>query len=200
MDSPNIRSLIEMRRNARRAGGNVDVAARFSTVSEEGPDSPPGDDTPSVYSSAIFSPAPSGREHNGHDTYRKAITTPRRARAKSDATSPGSHWSRRAHTDTQSFLSSGLSPTSRHIAPESEPETSQLSNMGPTVRIHGKAPWEMDPGDLSEEGELSDSSTTSRVFSKKKLKEFRIRPRSSATNRPSTDSGRKSTNERGPPQ
>lgn len=197
MDSPNIKSLIEHRRNARRAG--TDPVARFSTVSEEEMESQLGEDTPSVYSSAVFSPAPSGHDNNANVGYRNPPSTPQRARAKSDATSPGLHRIKRAQADTQSFLSSGLSPDSRSRPSEPETESSRLSGMGPTVRIHGKAPWEMGADEMSEEEELSDSSSTSRSFSKK-LKDFRIKPRSSTTARPSMDTGRKSTSDRGPLQ
>ena len=48
-------------------------------------------------------------------------------------------------------------------------DDSRMSMLGPKMRIHGRAPWEMGE-DTLDEGDESDSSGKSRIFTKKSFK------------------------------
>jgi hypothetical protein len=171
MNSPrddHLRHLLDQR------SARADINGRFSSVSEYS-------DTPSVYSHR-FSPIPQDRGEGDFSVKPLNVDTSRRHPFNSEPRSPISDRDllndpsasgldldddyRSSYASSNTYDESNeqpLSPT------DVEEEDSRMSMLGPKMRIHGRAPWEMGE-DTLEEGDESDSSGRSYAFSTKRAK------------------------------
>ncbi|KAF8213191.1 hypothetical protein K438DRAFT_1956600 [Mycena galopus ATCC 62051] len=150
-------------------------------------------DSPSVYSSPFFSPRPSDIS----DT--RSLLSYRPPPSPPAPVEPRTRLNELAH----SMLDLDDHDEPDHHDPIQEPvdadqddhDDSRLSLLGPKMRFHGKAPWEMDADTLDEEDDESDDrSTRGRDGIRKGLASFRSSSRSTTASatRPSGESSRSS--------
>ncbi|KAH9486615.1 hypothetical protein JR316_0000680 [Psilocybe cubensis] len=149
-----LRDLLDQR------SARADIQGRFSSADSE------YTDTPSVYSRTNFSPRV--LDHGGQDLYRDQCDGP-------EPISPYLSRSKGAHNRVQgqptsmlglvedSRFSSALSGKNDDEQPyageEDEVETdTRMSYLGPKMRFHSRAPWEMEGDTLEEEDDLDQPS------------------------------------------
>ncbi|KAJ7357221.1 hypothetical protein DFH08DRAFT_688340 [Mycena albidolilacea] len=140
-------------------------------------------DSPSLYSAPFFSPRPN--DISDTHSYHAHPSPPAPLEARS-----------RLNELAQSMLD--LDDYSDHDSDDDDPDTvdahhdkqddSRMSLLGPKMRFHGKAPWEMDAEALEEEDE-PEPDTRGRDGIRKSLANFRSSSRASST-RPSGESQR----------
>lgn len=140
-------------------------------------------DSPSLYSAPFFSPRPN--DISDTHSYRAPPSPPAPLEARS-----------RLNELAQSMLD--LDDYSDHDSDDDDPDTvdahhdqpddSRMSLLGPKMRFHGKAPWEMDAEALEEEDE-PEPDNRGRDGIRKSLANFRSSSRASST-RPSGESQR----------
>lgn len=192
-----LRHLLDQR------SARTDINGRFSSVSEYS-------DTPSVYSHR-FSPIPQDRGY-GDNVKDISFGISHRHPVNSEPRSPMSDREMLNDPSASSldldddYRSSYASSNTYDEDSESAlnaadvGEDPRMSMLGPKMRIHGRAPWEMGD-DTLEEGDESDSSGKSRAFSTKRaqgkgegfIKGFgrsSSNPRSTLASRPSNESNR----------
>jgi hypothetical protein len=153
-----LRQLLDQR------SSRADVNGRFSAASEYS-------DTPSLYSHR-FSPAPHDGGEDDFDV--RSVDTSRRQQFNSDRdllNDPSASGLNLDDDYRTSYASSniyddGNDRTLNHADVEEE---LRMSMLGPKMKIHGRAPWEMGE-DALEEGDESDSSGKSRAFSTRRAK------------------------------
>src|ERR1700683_2254474 len=162
-----LRQLLDQR------SARADMNGRFSSISEYS-------DTPSVYSHR-FSPTPHDREEGDFNAMGLNLDTSRRRPSDSEPRSPMSD--RELLNDPSasgldleddyrsSYASSNTYDEDNEctLKPTDVEEDSRMSMLGPKMRIHGRAPWEMGEDTLAE-GDESDSSGRSYAFSTKRAK------------------------------
>ncbi|KAJ6519685.1 hypothetical protein C8R45DRAFT_852801 [Mycena sanguinolenta] len=144
-------------------------------------------DSPSVYSAPYFSPRPNDiAETRSLHSYRA-----------SPSPTPPVESRTRLNELAHSMLDLDDEPVDDDRVPDSEADPddqddSRLSMLGPKMRFHGKAPWEMDAETLDEEDEEDDRlSTRGRDGFRKGLSSFRSSSRgTTASARPSGESSR----------
>jgi hypothetical protein len=162
-----LRHLLDQR------SARADINGRFSSVSEYS-------DTPSVYSHR-FSPVPQDRGEGDFSVRPLNVDTSHRYPFSSEPRSPMSDRDllndpsasgldldddyRSSYASSNTYDDSNEQP----LSPTDVGEDSRMSMLGPKVRIHGRAPWEMGEESL-EEGDESDSSGKSYAFSIKRSK------------------------------
>ncbi|CAK5280477.1 unnamed protein product [Mycena citricolor] len=146
-------------------------------------------DSPSVYSAPFFSPRPNEvAETRSLHLYRSPMTvhlTPERNRLNELAESmlDMDDESSSSHSDEEE------NPIEESEAEHEEPDP-RMSLLGPKMRFHSKAPWEMDGGDIMEEEEDEVELSRGRDGFKKGLG-FRSASRgTTASGRPSGESTR----------
>lgn len=125
----------------------ADLLGRFSTISE-------CSDTPSVYSRTQFSPGPSvSGDHSEESRYTAAPSSQARPNANFDTV--GSSMLDLGYDQRTSYAPSETQEDDP-LAYEDEGEvdaSSRMSYLGPKMRFHSRAPWEMDETALDEEDE-----------------------------------------------
>ncbi|KAF5311853.1 hypothetical protein D9619_003138 [Psilocybe cf. subviscida] len=125
----------------------ADLLGRFSTISE-------CSDTPSVYSRTQFSPGPSvSGDHSEESRYTAAPSSQARPNANFDTV--GSSMLDLGYDQRTSYAPSETR-VDDPLAYEDEGEvdtSSRMSYLGPKMRFHSRAPWEMDETALDEEDE-----------------------------------------------
>lgn len=163
-----LRHLIDQR------SARADLHSRYPSVSEYS--------TPSVYSptSATFSPVPFDRENTlvskvvgvgslsqGRSPPYTTIE-PRTTSDREFLNDPAASALDLEDDCRSSYTSSNTYEDDDEPNPDSaEEEDSRMSMLGPKMRFHGRAPWEMGE-DTLEEGDESDSSGKSRIFGSKR--------------------------------
>ncbi|KAF8167769.1 hypothetical protein B0H34DRAFT_29266 [Crassisporium funariophilum] len=138
-----LRHLIDQRSN------RADVQGRFSAISEYS-------DTPSVYSRAFFSPKPS--DNGDHQNYQSdyEYSSPTAHSHRSDRDRLNDHTSSVLDLDDDprsSFASESFHDDPATYEDEENEPTARMSYLGPKMRFHSRAPWEMDDNTLEEEEE-----------------------------------------------
>lgn len=176
MNSPRDRHDDHLRHLIDQRSARADLHARYPSVSEFS--------TPSVYSptSTTFSPVPFDRGDNNLVSNVVGIDSfPQIHRRPSYASEPRSSSSDRGCLDDPaasaldlevdyraSYASSDLyDDDGGPVSGSAEDEDSRMSMLGPKMRFHGRAPWELGE-DTWEEGDESDSSGKSRIFGSKR--------------------------------
>ncbi|KAF7339585.1 hypothetical protein MSAN_02173000 [Mycena sanguinolenta] len=143
-------------------------------------------DSPSVYSAPYFSPRPNDIAET------RSLHSYRDSPSPTAPVEPRNRLNELAH----SMLDLDDEPVDddRVLDTEADPDDqddSRLSMLGPKMRFHGKAPWEMDAETLDEEDEEDDRSTRGRDGFRKGLASFRSSSRgTTASARPSGESNR----------
>lgn len=174
-----LRHLLDQR------SARADVHGRYSSISEYS-------DTPSVYSHAFFSPRPSD-----------AADDDRPSRMSPSHRSPNGG---RLNDTTTSMLDLDDDPRSSFAASDTydddhtayedgddnEPDT-RISYLGPKMRFHSRAPWELEDGALDEEDEPDENPRPSgfsfiRSNGSKAIQSGPSSPRPSYASRPSGES------------
>ena len=163
-----LRHLLDQR------SARADINSRFSAVSEYS-------DTPSVYSHR-FSPIPHDRGEPDFNVQIPDVDTFPRQRFNPESRSPLLSDRDLLNDPSASGLDldddyrSSYGPSNSYeddneptLYPADVEEDTRMSMLGPKMRIHGRAPWEMGEETLDEGGE-SDSSAKSRAFSTKRAK------------------------------
>ncbi|KAJ7275182.1 hypothetical protein B0H12DRAFT_1086134 [Mycena haematopus] len=172
-DEDYVRQLLDQRSTAVRAAMNLEDY-----------------DSPSVYSAPFFSPRPNDiSETRSLHSYRAPPSPPAPVESRT-----------RLNELAHSMLDldddpNDLEDDDRVLGTEAdhdEPDDSRLSLLGPKMRFHGKAPWEMDAETLDEEDDEDDrTSTRGRDGVRKGLASFRSSSRgTTASARPSGESSR----------
>lgn len=175
-------------------------SSRYTTVSEYSVK-----DTPSIYSTNTFAPQYQD-DYDGEYTSIKLKTRLRRERNYAEPLSPMSDRERlqnpaASSLDLEDDYRSSYTPSDSYGDDQDksqlsiQDDDSRMSMLGPKMRIHGRAPWEMGEETL-DEGDESDSSGNSRIFTKKGSKGKASKgfgmgasnPRPSLPSRPSFDS------------
>lgn len=168
-------------------------SSRYTTVSEYSVK-----DTPSIYSTNTFAP-----QYQDDDDGRYTLTTrAENCLSNVNYAEPLSIMSDRerlqnpaaSSLDLEDDYRSSYTPSEFYGGDQDESELvqdddSRMSMLGPKMRIHGRAPWEMGEGTL-DEGDESDSSGKSRIFSKKGSKGKASKGFGMGTSRPSYESTR----------
>lgn len=137
-----LRALLDQR------AARADVHGRFSTVSEY-------TDTPSVYSRPNFSPKPS--DNGEHSTPSTHYDYPSPVSPHPEALPP-------ARSQPASMLDLDDDPRSSLALSDNDPlsgegqddeldATTRISYLGPKMRFHSRAPWELEGDPLEEEDE-----------------------------------------------
>lgn len=181
-----LRSLLDQRTNRAHLHGRHSPISQFS-------------DTPSVYSRSFFSPKPTDKscsdsyhidpQHRFHSPaphpYRNNRDDPAASMLDFDDDTGSSLDRSETHEadDQQSFIEDE----------EDEPSISRMSLLGPKMRFHSRAPWEMESATLEEDDE--DEEQCSFPFTHTKDYEHRgvagaSSPRMSKVSRPSGESVR----------
>lgn len=131
-DDQHLRHLLDQRRNARAA------------VDQE--------DSPSIYSLPFFSPRP-----NDIHSDTRSIASYRPPESPPPSIEPRTRLNELAHSmldlDDDPYDSDDDDAPATVDADPDEQEDPRMSLLGPKMRFHGKAPWEMDASALEEEDE-----------------------------------------------
>lgn len=171
-----LRNLIDQRST------RADIRGRFSAISEY-------TDTPSVYSRSFFSPKLSGNGEHQNDQ---------------DHPSPTSAIQHHLNDYTPSMLDLDDDPRSSFASSEKfniddnsyedgdDRSTARMSYLGPTMRFHSRAPWELEDDALEEEAEPEEDRLFQSVFPFRGNGAKSATPSSSSSPRPSYTTSRPS--------
>lgn len=148
-----LRHLLDQR------AARADVSDRFSAISE-------CSDTPSVYSRTHFSPGPSDSgDHIEEPRYPAVPSAKTRPNASFDTV--GSSMLDLGYDARTSYAPSETQEDDRQVFDDEVEvevdEPSRMSYLGPKMRFHSRAPWEMDETALDEDDE-EDNHATSGFF------------------------------------
>ncbi|KAG5647610.1 hypothetical protein DXG03_008963 [Asterophora parasitica] len=165
-----LRVLLDQRTN------RADVQGRFSTLSQFS-------DTPSTYSRPFFSPHPS--DHDPTDSpsvapLQSPNTSAFTTRSRDRMNDPTASMLDLDDDPRMSIASGAYDHDDEREAPEDD-RSGRMSYLGPKMRFHSRAPWEMDEEALEEE----DDPKSGFAFSS---------PRTSNASRPSVESTRSQAN------
>jgi hypothetical protein len=144
-----LRNLLDQRT------ARADLHGRFPSISEFS-------DTPSVYSHPFFSPRPfetsQTASHTGHD---KLFSSSRSPVSDRDLLNDPSASTLDFGDDPRaSFCSKDSYDDENHLVdPEDDDSTTRMSLLGPKMRFHSRAPWELDDDTLLEEEESDNSAS-----------------------------------------
>ena len=178
-----LRHLLDQR------SARADVHGRYPSISEYS-------DTPSVYSQAFSSPRPSSAADDDHPSpISPSHPLPNGSRLNDPTTSMLD-----LDDDPRSSFAASDTYDDDHTAYEdgddNEPDT-RISYLGPKMRFHSRAPWEMEDGALDEEDEPDENSRHfpsgfpfGRSNGSKAIQSGSSSPRPSYASRPSGESSR----------
>ncbi|KIM47882.1 hypothetical protein M413DRAFT_15965 [Hebeloma cylindrosporum] len=164
----------------------ADVHGRYPSISEYS-------DTPSVYSRAFFSPRPSNGADDDHPS---PISPSHRSLNGSRLNDPTASMLDLDDDSRSSFAASDTyddDHTAYEDGDDNEPRT-RISYLGPKMRFHSRAPWEMEDGTLDEEDEPDENPRHFPSFGRsngsKAIQSGSSSPRPSYATRPSGESSR----------